>query len=240
MYLLLNEESPRHFLMRCKTTFSSEVKKFIGSPDTDDMVTTPYPSAEPIERLRNNGYIVTPETGITVRMIKVRLPDGEPEVLLRNLCDNSVFTRKKISRLYFMRWRIETSYDKQKNQLQTEIFSGHRVICIEQDYAAGLFVANLQSIIEKQCEEQIIKEKTKGRCYDYKINRNVSWASLKYRIVRLLIYPDESLAILIELQYLFTRYLEPVRPGRHFPISLLKRKRGKYQTFTNYRRAINL
>jgi hypothetical protein len=35
MYLLLNEESPRHFLMRCKTTFSSEVKKFIGSPDTE-------------------------------------------------------------------------------------------------------------------------------------------------------------------------------------------------------------
>lgn len=40
-----------------------------------------------------------------------------------------------------MRWKIEITYSKQKNQLQMEIFSGHRVVCIEQDYAAGLFVA---------------------------------------------------------------------------------------------------
>ena len=36
-----------------------------------------------------------------------------------------------------------------------EQFSGHRVICIQQDYAAGLFVANLQSLIEKQCEDHL-------------------------------------------------------------------------------------
>ena len=74
-----------------------------------------------------------------------------------------------------MRWEIETTYGKQKNQLQMEIFSGHKVICIEQDYAAGLFVANLQSIIVKQCEEKV-KEISVSRCYEYKINRNVSWA----------------------------------------------------------------
>lgn len=124
-----------------------------------------------------------------------------------------------------------------KNQLQIEIYSGHRVICIEQDYMAGLFVANLQSIIEKQCEQQI-GELSLSRYYDYKVNKNTSWAFLKNRILKLFILPMESIDILEELQKLFMSSIEPVRPDRHFERTNPKRKRGKYQTFTNYRRAV--
>ena len=236
MYLLANEERPRHFLMRCKTTFSNEVKKFVSGNQTD-IITTIYPSLESIERLKEHGYIVTRKTGIKIRMVKVRLAGGEIEVLLTDLYDNKIFTLKKISNLYFMRWKIETSYSKQKNQLQMEIFSGPRVVCIEQDYAAGLFVANLQSIIEKQCDQEV-KEIAASRCYEYKINRNVSWASLKNRILKLFIQSNNSFEILMELQHLFIKNIEPIRPGRHATRPLPKRKRGKYQTFTNYRRAI--
>lgn len=236
IYLLANEESPRHFLMRCKTTFSNEVKSFVAS-NKNDIITTIYPSLESIEKLREHGYIVTQKTGIKIRMLKLALPDGEIEVLITNLYNDKIFTLKKLSNLYFMRWRIETTYSKQKNQLQMEIFSGHRVICIEQDYTAGLFVSNLQSIIEKQCEEEIEKIAA-FRFYEYKINRNISWASLKNRILKLLIESEDSFTILMELQHLFVRNIEPIRPGRHIPRPLPKRKRGKYQTFTNYRRAI--
>jgi hypothetical protein len=236
IYLLANEETPRHFLMRCKTTFSNEVKDFVTSKKKN-LVTTIYPSWESIVALKVHGYIVTKETGIKIRMIKVVLPDGEIEVLLTDLDDNKIFTLKKMRKLYFMRWKIETTYNKQKNQMQMEIFSGHRVICIEQDYAAGLFVANLQSIIEKQCEQEVTKI-AKSRCYEYKINRNISWASLKNRILKLFIQSNDSFTILMELQHLFVKNIEPVRPGRQVPRTLPKRKRGKYQTFTNYRRAI--
>jgi hypothetical protein len=236
MYLLINEESPRHFLIRCKTDFCNKVKQFASS-DKTDVTTTLYPSWESIERLRECRYIVNAKTAIKVRMVKVRLADGQTEVLLTNLYDDQLFTVEMISKLYFLRWKVETSYCMQKNQLQTEIFSGHRVICIEQDYAAALFVANLQSIIEKQCEEKL-RHKAEGRCYQYKINRNVSWALLKNRIVRLFIRSTDSRAILLELQHLFCQYIEPVRPSRQLPRGKPKRKRGKYQTFTNYRRAI--
>jgi hypothetical protein len=236
IYLLANEESPRHFLMRCKTTFSNEIKDFVAG-NKKDLITTIYPSLESIEKLKEYGYIITKNTGIKIRLLKVVLADGEIEVLLTDLYDNKIFTLKKISNLYFMRWKIETNYSKQKNQLQMEIFSGHRVVCIEQDYAAGLFVANLQSIIEKQCEQEM-KEISASRCYEYKINRNISWASLKNRILKLFIQSNNSFEILIELQNLFIKNIEPVRPGRHAPRTLPKRKRGKYQTFTNYRRAI--
>ena len=236
IYLLANEERPRHFLMRCKTTFSNEVKRFVASNQIDEIITI-YPSLESIERLREHGYIVVKKTGIKVRMVKIILADGEIEVLLTNLYDDKVFTLEKISRLYFMRWKIEITYGKQKNQLQMEIFSGHRVVCIEQDYAAGLFVANLQSIIEKQCDQEM-KEISASRRYDYKINRNISWGYLKNRIFKLFIESDDSLTVLIELQTLFLRNIEPIRPGRRVKRTLPKRKRGKYQTFTNYRRAI--
>jgi hypothetical protein len=121
--------------------------------------------------------------------------------------------------------------------MQMEIFSGHRVLCIEQDYAAGLFVSNLQSIIEKQCEQDL-QEISSIRCYEYKINRNISWAFLKNRILQLFIQSNNNVEILMGLKTLFLKNIEPVRPGRHLPRILPKRKRGKYQTFTNYRRAI--
>lgn len=154
IYLLANEETPRHFLMRCKTTFSNEVKNFAAS-NKKDIITTIYPSFESVQSLKEHGYIVTKKTEIKIRMVKVILPDGEVEVLLTDLFDNKIFTVKKLSNLYFMRWKIETAYSKQKNQLQMEICSGHRVVCIQQDYGAGLFVANLQSIIEKQCDQEV-------------------------------------------------------------------------------------
>jgi len=136
MYLLINEESPRRFVMRCKLTFSKEVKAFVASGQMD-LTTNIYPSDESIEALRRQGYLVARKTALTIRMIKVVLPDGEIEVLLTNLYDKEKFTVKKFGKLYQMRWKIETHYSKQKNQMQMEIFSGHRVVCIEQDYAAG-------------------------------------------------------------------------------------------------------
>ena len=170
-------------------------------------------------------------------MVKLKLSSGETELLLTNLYDEKRFTLEDLNYLYGLRWRIETTYNKQKNQQQMEQFSGHRVICIEQDYAASLFVANLQSLIEKQCENYLHRI-SKRRRYRHKINRNVSWASLKHTIIQLFLN-NEPRQVLIQLQKAFERNTEPIRPGRHFPrVIKAKRLNGKYQTFTNYRRAI--
>ncbi|MGJ7032421.1 hypothetical protein, partial [Niabella hirudinis] len=120
---------------------------------------------------------------------------------------------------------------------QMEQFSGTRVICIQQDYAAGLFVANLQSLIEKQsCK--YLRQVNQERKYTYRINRNISFASLKYDIVQLFLSADTE-ELLYRIQKKFERYLEPVRPGRQYQRSRkAKRLTGKYQTFTNYKRAI--
>lgn len=236
MYLLMNEETPRHFVMRCKVGFNNEVKKFVHSSKTSKIVEWPA-NAAAMATLRQQGYIVTAKTTIKVRMVKIKLRTGEIEILLTNLYDEKLYTTEDLKYLYGLRWGIETTYYKQKNQQQMEQFSGHRVICIQQDYAAGLFVANLQSLIEKQCENYLRKINTR-RKHRYRVNRNVSWASLKHNIVKLFLQnkPEE---ILLQLQEAFERNIEPIRPGRHNPrIRKAKRLNGKYQTFTNYKRAI--
>ncbi|KAA6302292.1 MAG: hypothetical protein EZS26_001652, partial [Candidatus Ordinivivax streblomastigis] len=115
-------------------------------------------------------------------------------------------------------------------------FSGIRPICIEQDFAATLFLYNLQSLIEKQ-SQPYLEAVSRKRKYRYKINKNVSWASLKMRVVQLFLFQD-SRSVLVELQKLFERYLEPVRPERKYPRIKKRNPNGKFYTLTNYKRAI--
>jgi hypothetical protein len=236
MYLMMNEETPRHFVMRCPVTFNTEVKQFARSSKRSKIVEL-APSYKSIVMLKENGYKVTAKTTIRVRMVQVNLPDGEQEILLTNLYDEQLYSVEDLKYLYGLRWGIETTYNKQKNQQQMEQFSGIRVICIEQDYAAGLFVANLQSLIEKQsCK--YLQRVNKQRAHNYRINRNISFASLKYNIVQLFLSSNPK-EILIRIQKKFERHLEPVRPGRQYQrCRKAKRLTGKYQTFTNYKRAI--
>ena len=125
----------------------------------------------------------------------------------------------------------------QKNQLQMEQFSGHRVVCIQQDFAANVFVANLQSLIEKQCAETINKINLR-RKHNYKVNKNISWGALKNNIVRIFVKEDPE-QILKKLQSIFERNLEPIRLDRKYErVTKTRRLRGKYQTLTNYKRAI--
>ena len=232
----MNQETPRHFVMRCKVGFSKEVKQFASSTKSSKIVElTPTSTAR--ATLLEYGYKVSAVTKIKVRMVKVILPTGEIEILLTNLYNERVFTLQDLKYLYGLRWAIETTYYKQKNQQQMEQFSGHRVICIQQDYAAGVFIANLQSLIEKQCEPYLQKINAK-RKLQYRINRNVSWAWMKHNVVRLFLQNNPE-QILLHLQKGFEQNIEPVRPNRQNPrVKKSKRLYGKYQTFTNYKRAI--
>jgi hypothetical protein len=236
MYLLINQEQPRHFVMRCKVGFCKEVKAFVKGRKTSKIVEL-KPGCYAIEQLRRSLFHVLPDTTIKIRMVKVALSTGETEVLLTNLYDRVLYTESDLKQLYSLRWKIETSYGKQKNQLQMEIFSGHKVISIRQDYYACIFISNLQSLIEKQ-SETFLNEVNRGRKYSYKINKNASWASMKNNIAKLFLF-ENSENILLFLQSLFERNLEPMRPNRTFTRDRRARKLiGKYQTFTNYKRAI--
>jgi hypothetical protein len=234
MYLL--ERKERLFVMRCKASFNKEVERFMES-DKTDMITQFRATDKAMKTLREQGYEITSEAKVRIRLAKIKLSSGQIEVLATNLFDRNKFSLADLSYLYSRRWPIETCYGKEKNQQQLEQFSGHRVICIEQDYHASVFTSNIQSLIEKQSEEYV-DAVSRRRKHQYKINRNVSWAALKHNIVKLFLL-EEPDRILSHLQELFEFYLEPVRPGRKFDRKKkTTRLNGKYQTLTNYRRAI--
>lgn len=236
MYLLLNQETPRHFVMRCQSNFNTEVKEFLAG-SINNKISYLTPTKEAIAMLQRHGYAITATTSLKIRMVKIILPSGETEVLLTSLYDEKLYTIKDLRYLYNLRWKIETTFSKQKNQQQLEQFSGHLPICILQDYAASLLIANLQSLVEKQCQPFLKRIEIK-RKYPYQINRNVSWAALKNNVVKLFLQ-NNPVAILLHLQNLFQQNIEPVRPGRSYPrIIAYKRKKGKYQTYTNHKRAI--
>ena len=236
MYLLIHQEKTKHFVMRCKQGFNKEISDFMLSLE-DDKIINLGPNYRAIHKMKEYGYTVFLHTTIRIRMIKVVLETGETEVLLTNLCDQEKYKREIFKTLYFMRWKIETSYNQDKNVLQLGEFSGHTLWSIEQDFYATTFVSNLQSIIEKQCEAYL-SIKNKIRKHNYQINRTLSIGSMKNRIV-LLMLTKEPKIVLLELQNLFQRHLEPIRNNRNYERRKSKTKQsGKYKAITNYKRVI--
>ncbi|MBA2610942.1 MAG: IS4 family transposase [Bacteroidetes bacterium] len=236
MYLMMSQEKPRHFVIRCKNNFNVEVSSFMKSEKSSEIVEVEA-GKYAVRQLRKRGYRITPGTTIKVRMVKIKLSTGEIELLLTNLYNANTYTLKTLKYIYNLRWGIETCYGIQKNQLQMEQFSGHRAICIQQDFAANIFVTNLQSLIEKQCVESVNKANLR-RKHKYKVNKNITWAALKNNIVKLFI-KENTEEILRRLQNIFEQHLEPIRPNRKYErVAKTRRLRGKYQTLTNYKRAI--
>jgi hypothetical protein len=233
MYLLM--EKGAKFVMRMASNANNAVKDFLASSETDRTIDwrIPYKS---LKRLVDMGFAVSKESTVKIRMVKVLLSTGETEVLVTNLYDTGNYTKGDLKEVYNLRWGIETYYGYMKEELQLGQFSGIRQICIEQDFAANLFLFNLQSLIEKQTDSYV-KTISKRRKHRYKVNKNCAWASLKNRTIDLFTHQDAR-TVLIELEKLFGNYLEPIRPGRKYPRIKKRKPNVKYNTLTNYKRAL--
>jgi len=102
------QDSSFKFVARCKSGFSKTVDEL---PLGDSSVT-----------LKN---------GVSVRIVKFELENGEIETLATNLHD---LTMDAVIELYALRWGIETMYFKLKQELCIEKFSGNTANSIRQDF----------------------------------------------------------------------------------------------------------
>lgn len=223
------------FLMRAALTFNKVVERFINSGKKQAIE---YFSAsdETLRSLKKQGLEVDKTTQLKVRLIRIELDSGEIEVLATNLFDRQKYPHKCFKELYNKRWGCETQIEKFKNKLQIEVFTGHKVEAIYQDFFATIIVLNLHNLIIKSCEKQL-EEKIESTEQSMAINRNVSLGLLKKRLVTLFAHQHANM-ILKELKLLFLKHLESIRPGRKYARDpARKRQRGKYQTHKNYRRA---
>ena len=111
---------------------------------------------------------------LRVTQVEITTPEGKTytETLLSNLPMDE-FTKQDLKELYNLRWTIETDYDRLKNILEVENFTGQRRIIIEQDIYSKIFLLNLLLTIKKDADQDIQeKRKNKNLKHEYQANLN--------------------------------------------------------------------
>jgi len=229
--LHLWQEKERKFVIRAKET-QNMITAFIESGKISSIVYM-HPTASAIAGLKKSGFIITKDTLLKVRLVRVELP-GSIEVLITNLWEEDDHPAEEFKDLYFMRWGVETNISVQKNILQLESFSGLTVHSVLQDFYATVMMANLHSILIKDAQ-QTIEDTLKHRKYPMKINKNKSFGKLKVNLVSLFVTNDVE-AILQKLHTHFVKEVIPIRKGRSFKrIRKNIQSKSKHKTFTNFK-----
>lgn len=197
-------ESNIAFVMRVKELFNTEVKQFHDSKTTEDV----------IEISAGTGRSSTGK--IQVRIIKILLDNGEVELLITSLINKRIYPTSVFKQLYFKRWGVETFYDKLKNKIKVEYFTGYSEMSVRQDFFCSLLMNNIQSLLVSEANEEL-QEKNSQTKYEYKVNTNLSLGFIKQKLVDVFLGEMPLETVLLELQTLFIRNIIPIRPNRTYP-----------------------
>jgi hypothetical protein len=225
MFFMLSKN--KHFIMRCSSSFLTEVNTVVKDGWLDTVITIPafkqgrIPSPEFTKHLPH----LKQDAAMKIRILRFDLSSGEQEILVTSLIDKDVFTYGDFFTLYGMRWNSEEAYKLYKCIAEIENFSGKSKITIEQDFLATLFTCNLSSLLMQEAQTEVEQERLDkiengdaNKCkYAYKINRNVLIGSIKNEIVQVLLSDCDLDAYCERLKVRIKKSLVPIRPGRSFP-----------------------
>lgn len=175
------------FLVRLKSSDYKKEQSALSALDTwvdihlDKSRTRHYKGTDIGQRVEELGYI-------TLRMVKVPLPEEREEVLITNLLSET-FGCLQIAGLYHMRWWIETAYGTLKDRLQMENFTGTEPILLLQDIYSTIYISNLAEDIIRDAETELA-EKEKHRKHKMMVNRTLSIGILKNDLIYILLETD--------------------------------------------------
>lgn len=220
-------EKQADFIFRSKHNFSNVTKEFIQSGQNENVV-----EITPKQHQSFKDKRIKANSSITVRFIRIKLDSGEDELLMTSLTDQTKYPYHIFKDLYYKRWAIETFYNRFKNIISVENFSGLTQLAILQDFNCALFVSNVQSLIIEEAQEKA-DQKEQDRTYEYRINSSVSLGFLKNRIIDLFINKGAE-KTLEDLENIIMQHTIPIRPGRKNKRDVDKyRQRTKPPMFKN-------
>jgi Transposase DDE domain len=229
------------FLMRVKANLNKQIQAFVESNLEDAVLTIPI-STSGFNRLTAEGFEVDKSTTVTIRAMKIMLDSGELEVLVTNFLDEASYPLSEFKALYALRWGAETRIEIIKNKFQLELFSSHKSQGIEQEFYAVCIALNLHTLIWKEAEKKLEKNNKKREekgLAPQQINKNVAIGLIQRKMLNLLFFPKKREAILERLIQKIIRYKIANKPNRKNPRKFkTHRRRGKYRTMNNYRKAI--
>ena len=128
---------------------------------------------------------------IEARILKIPIPrdDGEDEdlILLTDLPQNK-FNTFEIAGLYNDRWEIEVNYDRLKNKMELENYSGKLELTISQDFYAKIYVFNLAMVLRNNIHKHLERKNEKKReeeDKEYRTNINTLIGRIKNKLIEL-------------------------------------------------------
>lgn len=213
----------KDFIIRMQRNSIIEVQDFFNSDKDSEIIEITELHNKSEERINNLNLEFKP---FKIRLVKVILDNGEVEVLATSLLNEEKYPNKEFKWLYGKRWGIETNYDHLKNHLMIEDFTGLSALSVMQDFFANMFLANVQSVIVRDAQYELEKEK-KDTEYEYKINKNLSLGFMKDRIIPILMNKNMNQKMK-ELKELFKINPSPIREGRSFPREYQKTRKRFY------------
>jgi hypothetical protein len=207
--MVLDLQSGIDFLTRCpKGRFKIATEMLAGQGP--DIVTVEIEAPANFKKdIRNHKL----STSIKVRFVRVELKDGQVEVLVTSLTDETI-TLADFKDLYYLRWGIETFFGILKTRLGLENFSGLSAEAVKQDFYSMIFVTGSETILTMDAEEQLDKQ-TGGQIK--KVNKAVSFNKIKDQALDLYFSPLPSQRKLAELTRLFMTSPTVIRPNRNPP-----------------------
>ena len=173
--MLKTETLNSYYLIRGKTnTFKKQQQIMENDKKTDEIFDISLNNSK-IRRFHEEELkkIARKQKSIQVRIVKVKLKTGETETLFTNL-PKEIATSEELKQLYGERWKIETDYDRLKNKLYIEKFSGRRRIIIEQDFYSHIFLLNLLIGLKHDAELKITRKPKETAKYTYEYRSNVN------------------------------------------------------------------
>lgn len=229
-------QTDREVVIRCPQKSFGVVRDFWACDLKEQVVTLPCPTT-PSTRAFVKEHQLPMEA--QVRLMKFTLETGETEVLLTTLWDQRRYPTAEFYQVYGWRWGNETYYDRFKNIVEVERFSGVSQHAIEQDFYAMVFLTALESVLTKSAQTALDERDQQRQTHtEARVNRALSYVSLSDRVVGLLADPRQDLeTVWDELHRLFQQTPTRHKPGRRYP--RIKRAHSMRLRYLKYFKRIN-
>ena len=237
-----------YFLIRTKDTTSNGIASRLGLPTSGGFDRTVHitlvrrqtnyfknlPGARLVQKQVPFDFLGYGSDGtypMTLRFVRLMLPDGTYELLVTNLPADT-FPPAGLLRLYGMRWGVESSFRELKYSIGLSNYHCRKPQSVMQEIWARLTLYNFcEAIIARTAEEmagEMAEEAAGGRGkkkYIYQINFTLA---IHVCICFLRTLPHEAPP---NVGALIRKHLLPVRPGRQFR----RRARPRYVVSFLYR-----
>jgi hypothetical protein len=209
----------KDFLMRCKSSFCTEIRDVIAKGKTDTIIEIDIAK----KRICANSTLglrlleIDENAKLKLRVLVFELSSGELEVLITSLIDQNKFTREILFEFYNLRWGTEENNKFHKSIAQLENFSGKSKVAVEQDYYATIFTCNIESILAQEVLEEVNAVlKDKGLKYEYTVNKNIALGSIKDELIYVLLAGVGFDEFCNEIKERMAHSLVPIRKNRSF------------------------